>query len=189
MTSNKKNEYSERLKKLFVDELKDIYWAEKTMVKSIPKMSKKATDENLVEALDKHLSETEEQVKRIEDVFQILAMKPQAKKCPAMAGLVEEAEEIMAETEEGVIRDAGIISAAQKIEHYEIASYGTLIAFANKLNLSKVKDLLQATLDEEKKADHSLTDIAESSMNEEAMADMSMDHNGQSDKGRSKYSF
>lgn len=188
MTGYAKNENSERLKKLFVDELKDIYWAEKTMVKSIPKMSKKATNEDLVEALEKHLSETENQVKRIEDVFEALSMKPQAKKCPAMAGLVEEAEEIMSETEQGVIRDAGIISAAQKIEHYEIASYGTLIAFANKLGLNKVKDLLEATLNEEKKADETLTDVAESSMDEEEMTDMSMSRDGQvGSTGRSKY--
>ncbi len=170
MRTNKKSTDGEGLKKLFIDELKDIYWAEKTMVKSIPKMSKKATDDSLIEALNSHLAETENQVTRIEEIFKLLSMKPLAKKCPAMAGLVEEAEEIMAETEEGVIRDAGIISAAQKIEHYEIASYGTLMAFANKLNLEKVSVLLEETLKEEKNADKMLMEIAESSMIEEAMS-------------------
>ena len=185
--TNKKSTDSEGLKKLFIDELKDIYWAEKTMVKSIPKMSKKATEGSLVEVLNSHLEETENQVARIEDVFKLLSMKPQAKKCPAMAGLVEEAEEIMAETEEGVIRDAGIISAAQKIEHYEIASYGTLIAFANKLNLSKISDLLEATLNEEKNADRTLTEVAESSMAEEAMS--IEDDSQMSPRGRSRGSL
>jgi len=187
MTTNKKATEGEGLKKLFIDELKDIYWAEKTMVKSIPKMSKKATDDSLIEALNTHLRETENHVERIEEIFKLLSMKPLAKKCPAMAGLVEEAEEIMAETEEGVIRDAGIISAAQKIEHYEIASYGTLKAFANKLNLDRVADLLDETLDEEKNADKTLTEIAESSMTEEAMS--IEDSSEASPRGRSRGSL
>src|ERR1700756_3455410 len=118
MMTNKSNDNSEGLKKLFVDEIKDIYWAEKAMTKAIPKMSKKASDDNLVNALESHLSETENHVTRLEKIFQILSVKPQAKKCPAIAGLIEEADEIMSETEEGSIRDAGIISAAQKVEHY-----------------------------------------------------------------------
>ncbi|HTB06312.1 MAG TPA: ferritin-like domain-containing protein [Bacteroidia bacterium] len=151
MITNKGNGDSEGLKELFIDEIKDIYWAEKAMTKALPKMSKKASDDNLVNALESHLSETENHVARLEKIFQILSLKPQAKKCPAMAGLIEEADEIMSETEEGPIRDAGIISAAQKVEHYEIATYGTLRAFAEKLKLSKVAGLLEDTLKEEKK--------------------------------------
>lgn len=157
-----------KLQKLFEDELKDIYWAEKALIKAIPKMIKKATSEELISALDSHLGETQQQIQRIEEVFGLIGKEPQAKKCEAMAGLIKEAEEIMSDAEDGMMRDAGIISAAQKVEHYEIASYGTLRTFASTLGLDDVVTLLQQTLDEEKNADEKLTEVAVSCINEAA---------------------
>lgn len=159
------------LKELFLDELKDIYWAEKALVKALPKMAKKATSEELVAAIQDHLSVTQTHVERLEQVFDAIGEKASAKKCEAMEGLIKEAEEIMEETEEGVVRDAGIISAAQKVEHYEIASYGTLVSFANTLGESKASKILEKTLNDEKEADQKLTDIAESSINLDAAAE------------------
>lgn len=159
------------LRKLFLDELKDIYWAEKALVKALPKMAKKATSSELVSALEDHLAVTETHVDRLEQVFDIIGEKAAAKKCEAMDGLITEAEEIMKETEDGVVRDAGIISAAQKVEHYEIASYGTLVSFANTLGESDAAELLEQTLDEEKEADQALTEIAESSINLDAASE------------------
>jgi len=165
---NHSNDNHSKLRKLFEDELKDIYWAEKALVKAIPKMIKKATSEELVEALEHHLEETEGHVERCEKVFELLDKTAQAKKCEAMDGLLTEAEDIMSESDEGVMRDAGIISAAQKVEHYEIATYGTLRTFAKTLGLTEIADLLQETLDEEKKADETLTSVAESAINVQA---------------------
>lgn len=159
---------SSKLAKLFEEELKDIYWAEKALIKAIPKMAEKATSEELVDALENHLAETEEQVTRVEKIFSLIGKEPEAKKCEAMAGLIKEAEELMEESDEGVMRDAAIISAAQKVEHYEIASYGTLLSFATTLGLADVADLLEATLDEEKAADETLTEVAETAVNIEA---------------------
>ncbi|MDQ3046259.1 MAG: ferritin-like domain-containing protein [Bacteroidota bacterium] len=156
------------LRELFEAELKDIYWAEKALTKALPKMVKNATSDELVAALEDHLAVTEEQVARVEKVFEVLGVKAQAKKCEAMAGLIKEGEEIMKDTEKGVVRDAGIISAAQKVEHYEIASYGTLCAFAKTLGEDQAAALLEETLNEEKDADGLLTEIAESSINAEA---------------------
>jgi ferritin-like metal-binding protein YciE len=158
--------------KLFEDELKDIYWAEKALTKAIPKMVKNATSDELVEALESHLQETEGQVERLEQVFESIEKKAVAKKCEAMAGLVKEAEEIMKEADKGAMRDAAIISAAQKVEHYEIATYGTLRTFAQTLGLDEVVSLLEETLNEEKGADEKLTEIAESTINVEAMEEM-----------------
>lgn len=159
---------SSQLMKLFEEELKDIYWAEKALTKAIPKMIKKATSAELIEALDNHLMETEEQVKRVEQVFDLTGKKAVAKKCEAMEGLLKEAEEIMEECEEGAMRDAGIISAGQKVEHYEIASYGTLRQFAETLGLTEAVSLLEETLNEEKIADEKLTEVALSAVNVEA---------------------
>jgi ferritin-like metal-binding protein YciE len=157
-----------QLEKLFEDELKDIYWAEKALVKVLPKVVKKATSEELIEALNNHLTETEDQVMRLEKIFEITGKKAIAKKCEAMAGLIKETDSIIEDCEEGAMRDAGIISSVQKIEHYEIASYGTLRQFAETLGLDNVWDLLQTTLDEEKAADDKLSEIAESAVNIEA---------------------
>lgn len=160
---------SSQLMQLFEDQLKDIYWAEKALTKAIPKMIKNATSGELVEALDNHLEETEEQVTRLEEVFELLEKKPAAKKCEAMEGLIKEGESIMEECEEGPMRDAGIISAGQKIEHYEIATYGTLQTFATTLGLTEAAELLEQTLEEEKNADETLTDVAVSVVNVKAL--------------------
>lgn len=156
------------LNQLFEDMLKDIYWAEKALTKALPKMIKKATSEELTEALKAHLEETLGHVERCEQVFEKLGKPAKAKKCEAMDGLIKEAQEIMESTEEGVVRDAGIIAAGQKVEHYEIASYGTMCAFAKILGQEEIAGMLEATLNEEKQADEKLTQVAESSINVEA---------------------
>ena len=159
---------SSELMQLFEEELKDIYWAEKALTKAIPKMIKNATSEELIAALTSHLGETEQHVKRLEQVFATFGQKAEAIKCEATAGLLKEAEEIMDKCKEGAMRDAGIISAAQKVEHYEIATYGTLRQFAETLGLSKAVTLLETTLEEEKAADVKLTEVAVSAVNVEA---------------------
>lgn len=167
--SSKKNTMpASQLMKLFEDELKDIYWAEKALTKAIPKMIEHATSSELVDALTSHLEETMEQVNRLEQVFASIGKKAEAVKCEAMTGLIKEAEEIMEECEEGAMCDAGIISAGQKVEHYEIATYGTLRQFAVTLGLTEAVDLLEETLNEEKAADTALTEIAVSAVNVEA---------------------
>jgi ferritin-like metal-binding protein YciE len=154
-----------KLMLLFEESLKDIYWAEKALVKALNKMAKRATSEELADAIEAHLTETEEQVEKIEKVFTLIGKKARAKKCEAMAGLIEEAEAIMAESEEGAMRDAGIIAAAQKAEHYEIATYGTLSTYAKTLALDEASIILDSILNEEKNADKMLTDIALSTIN------------------------
>ena len=166
--ANRSEMQSSQLMKLFEEELKDIYWAEKALTKAIPKMIKNATSADLIDALENHLMETEEQVKRVEQVFELTGKKAVAKKCEAMEGLIREAEEIMEDCEEGAMRDAGIISAGQKVEHYEIASYGTLRQFAETLGLAEAVALLEETLNEEKIADEKLTEVALSAVNVEA---------------------
>ncbi len=161
-----------KLMKLFEDSLKDIYWAEKALTKAIPKMVKKATADELVEALENHLEETESQVAKVEQVFDLIGKKPVAKKCEAMDGLIKEAEEIMKESEDGAMRDAGIIAAAQKVEHYEIASYGTLRTFAQTLGLDDAADLLDSILEQEKAADEKLTEVAETTINVQAAEEL-----------------
>ncbi|WP_125721290.1 YciE/YciF ferroxidase family protein [Flavobacterium ustbae] len=167
-TVKAKSDAAEGLRDLFIDSLKDIYWAEKALTKALPKMAKNATSENLITAINEHLTVTEGQVERLEKVFEILGEKAAAKKCDAMEGLIKEGESIMEETQEGPVRDAGIISASQKIEHYEIASYGTLAAFALTLNEEEAATLLQETLEEEKEADTILTEAAYNTINFDA---------------------
>ena len=159
---------SSQLMKLFEDELKDIYWAEKALTKAIPKMIKNETSEELITALENHLEQTHGQVTRVEQVFEILGKKAVAKKCEAMDGLIKEAGEIMEDCEPGAMCDAGIISAGQKVEHYEIASYGTLCQFAETLGLDDAAALLAETLEEEKAADKKLTEVAVSAVNVQA---------------------
>ncbi|MEP6794363.1 MAG: ferritin-like domain-containing protein [Saprospiraceae bacterium] len=159
------------LQELFEDELKDIYWAEKALTKAIPKMIGNATSQELIEALEGHLEVTEQQVARCEEIFESIGVKAVAKKCEAMEGLIKEAGEIMESTDAGSVRDAAIISAAQKVEHYEIASYGTLCAFAKQLGYEVAATLLEETLNEEREADTNLSDIAESTINQEAMTE------------------
>ncbi len=159
---------SSQLMKLFENELKDIYWAEKALTKAIPKMIKKATSEELIDALQSHLEETTEHVSRLEQVFGLIEKKAVAKKCESMDGLLKEAVEIMEECEQGSMRDAGIIAAGQKVEHYEIATYGTLRQFAETLGLTEAAELLEATLEEEKMADEKLSEVAMSAINVDA---------------------
>lgn len=156
------------LRELFVDSLKDIYWAEKALVKALPKMAKNATSENLVAAINSHLTVTEGQVTRLEKVFESVGEKASAKKCDAMEGLIKEGESIIEETEAGAVRDAGIIAASQKIEHYEIATYGTLASFAKTLGEDVALQLLRETLAEEKDADIQLTEAAYNTINFDA---------------------
>lgn len=148
------------LRELFEAELKDIYWAENALIKALPKMIKNASSSELVETLTDHLEVTGQQVSRLERVFDSLGLNPEAKKCEAMAGLIKEAEEIMSDNVKGVVRDAGIILAGQKVEHYEIATYGTLASFANTLGEDEAASLLEETLSEEKEADEKLSEIA-----------------------------
>ncbi len=159
---------SSQLMELFITELKDIYWAEKALITAIPKMIKKATSQELIAALESHLEETKVQATRVEEVFHSINLKPVGKKCEAIAGLIKEAEGIMEESEPGAMCDAGIIAGSQKIEHYEIASYGTMRQFAETLELSKAVKLLEQTLEEEKAADVKLTEVAVSAVNIEA---------------------
>ena len=163
------NNNNSMLEDFFYEELKDIYWAEKHLTKVLPKMAKAATAEELRDAFAHHLTVTQTQVDRLEQVFEMLNKKAQSKKCDAMEGLTKEAESIMEDTEEGTAtRDVGLILAAQKVEHYEIATYGGLTQLARTLQLEDVAALLERTLREEKDADTSLTDIAENSINYEA---------------------
>jgi ferritin-like metal-binding protein YciE len=157
------------LREFFVDELKDIYWAEEHLVKALPKMEKKATTDVLAQAFASHLNETEGHVTRLEQIFEMLGEKAQAKKCDAMDGIIEEAESIISETKNDTMtRDVGLIFAGQKAEHYEIATYGGLITLAETLGLQDIADLLKQTISEEKAADEKLTKIAESRVNMEA---------------------
>ena len=149
----------EKLHEVFVEGLKDIYWAEKALTKALPKMVKNATSPELTDALSNHLKETEEQVTRLEEVFTSVEEKAVAKKCPAMEGLIKEASEVMEETEKGPMRDAGIIAVGQKVEHYEIATYGTLRAYAELLGHRDAASLLQQSLEEEKAANEKLTEV------------------------------
>lgn len=163
-----KSSAADGLRELFVDSLKDIYWAEKALTKALPKMAKNASSENLITTINDHIAVTEEQVSRLEQIFELIGEKASAKKCEAMEGLIKEGESIMEETQQGPVRDAGIIGASQKIEHYEIATYGTLAAFAHTLGEDEALDLLQQTLDEEKEADTLLTEVAYNNINFEA---------------------
>jgi ferritin-like metal-binding protein YciE len=161
------------LKELFVDEIKDIYWAEKNLASALPKMIKGATSEDLKQTISTHLEETKNQITRLESVFASIGEKAVAKKCLAMEGLLKEATELLSDTEKGTeVRDVAIISAAQKVEHYEIASYGTLRTLAGTLGYSEAQGLLDETLAEEKKADSLLTQVAENYINEAAAAEV-----------------
>lgn len=163
-----KKDAAKKLEDLFEDSLKDIYWAEKALVKALPKMYKNATDSKLKEAINSHLEQTKNQVKRLEDCFASLGKKAVAKKCDAMQGLLDEGTSIIEETEPGSVRDAGIIAASQKVEHYEIATYGTLAAFAKVLKEKKCLKNLLETLEEEKGCDELLTSIADTNLNSKA---------------------
>jgi len=161
--------YSLEFKDFFIDELKDIYWAEKHLTKALPKMQKAATSEELRNAFADHLAVTQTQVSRLEQAFELLGAKAVAKKCDAMAGLVEEANGIIEETEKGTsIRDVGLVLAAQKVEHYEIATYGGLVTLAKTMGNDELSSLLEETLAEEKETDELLTSLAEGGINSAA---------------------
>ena len=170
-----KSAAAQGLRELFVDELKDIIYAERALVKALPKMANNAFDPDLKAAIEEHVAVTEGQVERLVQVFEILGESDRGKKCDAMEGLIKEGESILEETEPGPVRDAGIISASQKIEHYEIASYGTLVAFAKILGEDDVAALLDQTLAEEKDADLKLTDAAYNSINLDAAGEEAQD--------------
>jgi len=158
-----------QLEKYFHDALKDIYWAEKHLTKALPKMQKAATTDELKSAIEEHIVQTQEHVSRVEQIFEMLGKKAQAKKCDAMEGLVKEGESIVEETEDGsMTRDVGIIMAAQKVEHYEIATYGGLVQLAKTMGLDEAAEILNQTLEEEKQTDAGLTEIAENNINWEA---------------------
>jgi ferritin-like metal-binding protein YciE len=158
------------MEELFAETLKDIYYAEKQILKALPTMAKKANEEQLKEAFEHHREQTEGHVKRLEQVFEGLEMSPRGKKCEAIEGIIGEAKEFMKEIEEDSVLDAGMIAAAQAVEHYEICRYGTLIEWARQLGHEQAVNLLQQTLDEEKKTDKMLTELAEKSINERASA-------------------
>lgn len=167
-----KDESDSMLLELFTDEVKDIYWAEKHLVKALPKMQKAATTPELQNAFGTHLEQTKVHVTRLEKVFELLEEKAVGKKCEAMAGLVKEAESVIEDTEEGTAtRDVGLIIAAQKVEHYEIASYGSLVTLAKTLDRKDLAEILAQTLDEEEKTDELLTEIAEDDVNYKATAE------------------
>jgi ferritin-like metal-binding protein YciE len=153
------------LRDAFVDEIRDIYHAEKQLVKALPKLAEKASNDELRSALENHLAETENQVTRLERVFEIVGEKPQTKTCAGMAGIIEEGSDVLAEDASPAVLDALIIASAQRAEHYEIAAYGTVAAWADGLGLADAAELLRESLDEEKAADETLTEIAESGIN------------------------
>jgi ferritin-like metal-binding protein YciE len=153
---------------LFVHTLGDIYYAENQILKALPKMAQQATSDDLREAFDQHLEETRGQVQRLEQVFQLVQQPAKGEKCDAIEGIIKEADGLIQDIEDPEVRDAGMLAAAQAVEHYEISRYGTLIAWAEELGLEDAIDLLEENLEEEKNADRLLTEIAEGDINEEA---------------------
>lgn len=157
----------ETLHDLFVKELRDVYHAEKQITKALPKMAKNAESEDLRSAFEMHLEETRRQVERLEQIFEELDEKARAQRCMGMEGIIEESEELLGELE-GPVNDAALVASAQKVEHYEIAAYGTLETYTRTLGFNQAAGLLRETLDEEKAADQKLTQLAESHLNEQA---------------------
>ena len=174
-----KQSSSQLLEVFFCEELKDIYWAEKHLLKVLPKMARNATEPKLKQAFEEHRKVTEGHVTRLERVFELMGKKAQAKKCEAMAGITKEGDDIIEETDKGTeTRDVGLILAAQKVEHYEIATYGGLAELARTIGKPKVADILEQTLAEEKEADESLTQLAKKSINQEASVETDGQGNG-----------
>lgn len=169
---SEKPESGKTLRDLFVDGLKDIYYAENALLKALPEMYEKATDVKLKTAIKDHLAQTEMQVVRLEKSFEHLGMKAEGKKCLAIEGILAEGKDCVASVPEGPVRDAAIIGSSQKVEHYEMAAYGTLAAHAKVLNEREVLDLLLRTLGEEKKSDCLLTAIADTELNSQAAGGM-----------------
>lgn len=159
------------LEKLFEETVRDIYYTEKKILKALPKMAKQASSSKLAHAFRSHVVETETHVERLEQVFELIGKAPRGKTCPAIDGIIEEGEEIMKEAETDTVRDAGMLAAAQAVEHYEITRYGTLKSWAQKLDMTDAVKLFEATLKEEKATDLKLTDLAESEINVNAEAE------------------
>jgi ferritin-like metal-binding protein YciE len=160
-----------KLDELFHDTLRDIFYAEKKILTALPKMAKAAQNEDLKAAFEKHEGETEEQVTRLEQVFEAIEKNPQGKKCPAIDGIIEEGQEIIKEYKGSPALDSGLLAAAQAVEHYEISRYGTLRTWAEELGLSQAVRLLEMTLEEEKNTDEALTELAQVCVNQEAQAE------------------
>jgi ferritin-like metal-binding protein YciE len=160
-----------KLDELFHDTLKDIYYAEKKILAALPKMAKAAQSDDLTAAFEKHHGETEGQIERLEQVFELIEEKPQGKKCAAIEGILDEGQEIMKEFKGSPALDAGLLAAAQAVEHYEISRYGTLKTWAKELGHDDAAKLLQETLDEEEATDEALSEIAEQVVNQEAQAE------------------
>lgn len=158
----------ETLQDLYVEELRDLYDAENQLLKALPKMAKAASSPELKSAFEEHLQITESQVNRLEQIFDKLGERPKGKKCPGMKGLIEEGKDLMSEDAEEDVMDAGLIAAAQKVEHYEIAGYGCVRTYAEQLGHTEEAELLRQTLEEEKEADHKLTELATQCINLEA---------------------
>jgi ferritin-like metal-binding protein YciE len=158
----------ETLKDLYIEEIKDLYSAEKMLVKALPKMAKAANDKNLQQAFRTHLKETAQHAARLEQICKELGVSPRGKKCVGMEGLIEEGSELIKQEPDPDVLDAGLISKAQHVEHYEIAGYGTVRTYARQLGFENQAELLQQTLDEEGRTDHLLTELAESGINVEA---------------------
>jgi ferritin-like metal-binding protein YciE len=164
----------ETLEKLYINELRDLYSAENQLLKALPKMAKGASSAELKEAFENHLAETETHVERLEQIFKDLEENPKGKTCHGMKGLIEEGSEILEEEGEKSVLDAGIIVAAQKVEHYEMAGYGSVRAFAQLLGQEEAAQVLQTTLDEESKANELLSQLAETTVNAEAVMNTGM---------------
>lgn len=158
----------ESLNDLFIHQLKDLYNAEQQLTKALPKMAEKATSAKLKKAFTDHLKETETQITRLEQVFEVIGEKAKGEKCKAMEGLLKEGEDFMKEDASDEVMDAGLIASAQRVEHYEIAGYGTACTYAKSLGHTEALNLLKENLAEEKKTDEKLTDLAESSINKKA---------------------
>jgi ferritin-like metal-binding protein YciE len=158
------------LKDLFLHTLKDVYYAENQIVKALPKMAQKASSSELKKGFEEHLKQTREQVKRLDQVFKMCGEKASGEQCPGIDGILEEGEKLMKEIKDNDTRDAAMIAAAQAVEHYEIARYGTMIAWAKQLGMKEAAGLLEQTLEQEYNADRTLTELAESSLNRQAAA-------------------
>ena len=159
----------ESMEDLFLEQIADLYDAEKRLVKALPKMAEASTSQTLSQALQSHLLETEGHVTRLEKIFRMLGKDPKGQTCDAMKGLISEGEDIVSDIDKSSLRDAGVIAAGNRVEHYEIAAYGSARTFAQTLGLTQAAALLEQTLQEEKKADQKLTQLAESMINEEAL--------------------
>ncbi|RWM87829.1 MAG: ferritin-like domain-containing protein [Mesorhizobium sp.] len=168
-TKNESQSKAKGLEDLFHDGLKDVYYAERKILNALKKMAKGAESDELTAAFEKHRDETEAQIERLQQVFEIFGKRPQGKTCPAIDGIIEEGQEILEEFKEAPALDAGLVAAAQEVEHYEIARYGTLITWAGLLGLKDAVPLLEETLEEEKATDEALTQLGETSVNERAM--------------------